>query len=308
MLSAILLPHLKRNFQLGQFYRCLNYDWDSSRNQVIPSSRISQGCARVYLLASIFYVIVKFIGILSSSVPLSDKIFHVALGWIYAASTVVGTELIANPAIVQLMNLIYQPQEHGGTTSPSGIWNGKKFLKLIDLTYSLLYFTCDIIFPPIMALLLIFLPCQAPLLGSLILPKNESGILFLWEESSKILSYPKFSLGYRKLQVMESVLNGAIRSKLFPILLIISPCMQIIATFAVIKFQHVMPAAGATYRTSCYYLKSLKGMVNNSLETKLLKSYTPLKIRFGSNFMDELTPLIIQQFCTMQTINLLLLL
>lgn len=116
MLSAILLPHLKRNFQLGQFYRCLNYDWDSSRNQVIPSSRISQGCARVYLLASIFYVIVKFIGILSSSVPLSDKIFHVALGWIYAASTVVGTELIANPAIVQLMNLIYQPQEHGGTS------------------------------------------------------------------------------------------------------------------------------------------------------------------------------------------------
>lgn len=61
------------------------------------------------------------------------------------------------------------------------------------------------------------------------------------------------------------------------------------------------------YGKSCKYLMGMKGKVKGKAEMKLLKSYAPLKVRFGGNFMDQLTPLVIQEFCSVQTANLLLL-
>lgn len=39
----------------------------------------------------------------------------------------------------------------------------------------------------------------------------------------------------------------------------------------------------------------------------MLKSLGPLKIQFGNNFVEALTPLVVQEFCVQQTISLLLL-
>lgn len=158
-----------------------------------------------------------------------------------------------------------------------------------------------------------------------------SGILHLWEESSKILSSPTFSKKYRNLQILEGVLNRAVRGKILPLVLVACPGIQILSAVAFIKFQHVMPgthlvflglaaidglimnilfctAAGVIFRTSGAYLRDMKGVVKDKVGMRLLKSFAPLKVRFGSNFMDELTPLVIQQFCSIQTMNMLLLL
>lgn len=157
-----------------------------------------------------------------------------------------------------------------------------------------------------------------------------AGILHLWEASSKIVGSPGFSKNYRQLQVLEAVVNGALRDKLFPSFLVLCPFMQIMATYASVKFHDGMPAtylifvvllsvegvilnglystaAAVIYRKSDAYLKAAKGVVLIKLDKKVLKSYTPLRVRFGSNFMDRLTPLVLQEFIAMQTINLLLL-
>ncbi|OXA44229.1 hypothetical protein Fcan01_20874 [Folsomia candida] len=159
-----------------------------------------------------------------------------------------------------------------------------------------------------------------------------SGILYFWEETTKILRFPYSTEGYRDLQVLESVLNASIRFRIFPTVLFLAPTMEILATFACIKYHDAMggmqiqlllivllalnatvlnvlycTGAGIVCRKSGEYLRDMKGRVKRKVEKKLLKSYAPLKVRFGSNFMDELTPLVIQQFCSAQTANLLLL-
>ena len=42
------------------------------------------------------------------------------------------------------------------------------------------------------------------------------------------------------------------------------------------------------------------------LHLKQLRAYRPLRVQFGSNFVDEGTPLVVQNFILVQTVNLLL--
>lgn len=138
------------------------------------------------------------------------------------------------------------------------------------------------------------------------------------EESAKIMGFPRFTRGYRKLQILEGVLNAACREKILPPFLVSFPLMQILATFVCIKFHDVMggthfiflvllsleaeilgliycTAEGVIYDKSETYLKGMKGVVRSKEERKMLKSYTPLRVRFGSNFLDRFTPLVFQK-------------
>lgn len=156
-----------------------------------------------------------------------------------------------------------------------------------------------------------------------------AGVLHFWQATSKFLYYSVLE-GYRKLQVLETILNASVRRRIFPAVLVLGPGMQIVSMFAYIKYHDVMKGsqlvfflllaldptilnvmyctgAGMVYGKSCKYLMGMKGKVKGKAEMKLLKSYAPLKVRFGGNFMDQLTPLVIQEFCSVQTANLLLL-
>lgn len=248
-------------------------------------------------------------------------------------------------------------------------------MRLIDIAFSLVYLTAYIIFPFAMIILLIWRPCQMPLLGSLILPWNEcskpmlqsdpsflvirvliliweailayhhylnaghhavhvliAGILYLWEKSSSVFACPDTikNNGFRKLQVLESILNSCIRRTLLPTVLIVCPSMQILTTFVFIKYNDTMSSsqmifvslfavdtfvlnvlystgAGVIYRKSKVYLEGLRDQVKAKFEKRLLKSYVSLKVKFGTNFIDESTTLVIQHFCSTETANLLLL-
>lgn len=158
-----------------------------------------------------------------------------------------------------------------------------------------------------------------------------AGILNLWEESTQILSSTNFDHNFRQLQVREAILNFCVRSKLFPSLLVVAPLIQILMTFACLKYHDAMSVsqlmflaagaadtflvnviyctgAGIVHMKSSAYLERMRGVVKGKLGRRLLKSYLTLKVRFGSNFMDERTPLVLQHFCSIQIANLLLLL
>lgn len=159
-----------------------------------------------------------------------------------------------------------------------------------------------------------------------------TGLLFLWEASRRVLLTRKFSTEYRMLQVFESLLNSTVRYRVWPALTAYLPALHVLGAVACIKFhKHLaLPnfvfvisvsiivavtelifytGCSKIYGNSLSWLSCVKsgGMKMNKVERKMVRSMQPLRIWFGSNFVDELTPLVIQNFCTDQTVSVLLL-
>lgn len=161
------------------------------------------------------------------------------------------------------------------------------------------------------------------------------GITFLWDETEAAVGQSKgFKFKkYRNLQVLEKLINAGVRFRIFPATGITCPWVQIVGGFAVVKLHsslefsyfvlflqyfsicvfnniHSFGGAGAIYSKSQGSLIAAKREVLKKKVPKIarreIKSLTPLRIWFGSNFADELTCLVIQDFCINQTISLLL--
>lgn len=226
-----------------------------------------------------------------------------------------------------------------------------------------------LIFPSAIAGLLFLSPCQPPFIGSHLFPKCLcptilarisaaifeltavsymavigstyvehvlfTGIVHLWTRSKSDAVFNRNSISnYRELQIFEKLLNSCVLSRIFPSMAWLGPIVQIMGTFALIKFHggmnpfHVafvvtetvimagcnlilFSGAGRIYGKSCEWLVLVKngkiGDIQNNVGRKVLKSMPPLRVWFSGNFVDRLTPLVIQQFCMLQTMNLLLL-
>jgi hypothetical protein len=156
-----------------------------------------------------------------------------------------------------------------------------------------------------------------------------AGILSLWQESSNldVTDVNEF----RKAQLFERLLNSCVRSNLFPIAAVVSPTVQILCAFALIHshyllgisellffgiffFDSVMinvlffTGAKQVFSNSGEWLdKMQRKHGKNKVQRRVLKSMLPLRVWFGSNWVDRMTPLVIQDFCSIQTVNLLLL-
>ncbi|OXA48557.1 hypothetical protein Fcan01_16209 [Folsomia candida] len=205
-------------------------------------------------------------------------------------------------------------------TSRSG--THPKFYNIIDIVYTITDGVC-IILPSAIGILMLLSPCQSPFLGSLIVPEN------ICHEIEK----------YRKLQVTQAYVNLCVRNRIFPSGAYVGPLIQIMASLIFLKYHDTVNltylafvsaifadafvlnlvwfgGAGLVYSKSKAWLRKMRMQVGNvnidmdgiMVTRKLLKSMCPIKVWFGTNFVDELTPLIIQQFCTLQTIDFLLLL
>lgn len=223
-------------------------------------------------------------------------------------------------------------------------------------------------FSATIALLVFFVPCQQPFLGSILLPQTScqtetvpilarlslamfefaalhyliittgvfiacllfGGMIHLWLESSQLFCNAKFTLKYRELQTFEKLFNACVQGRILPVIVSFSPVLEILGGFACIRLRQGMNSlifafivmetlmvmtfnlvfysgAGKIYTGSVKWLRNCKMGENRRLNRKMLASFTQLKVRFGQNFVDGLTPLIFQQFCTMQMVNLLLL-
>lgn len=165
-----------------------------------------------------------------------------------------------------------------------------------------------------------------------------SGIIVLYEQLIIIFNEKEIEK-YRKLQVTQAYVNLCVRNRIFPSGAYVGPLIQIMASLIFLKYHDTVNltylafvsaifadafvlnlvwfgGAGLVYSKSKAWLRKMRMQVGNvnidmdgiMVTRKLLKSMCPIKVWFGTNFVDELTPLIIQQFCTLQTIDFLLLL
>ncbi|XP_035715517.1 uncharacterized protein LOC118438840 [Folsomia candida] len=141
---------------------------------------------------------------------------------------------------------------------------------------------------------------------------------------------------YRRIHILEKMFNSYIGNTCIPYMMGILPAIQIFAVYGCIQFYPVveMPqylifplmavdaflcnATSATlssfinmesehFLTKCKNLNSRKLVgTKTGMISREVKACSALKIRFGSNYIDSGTPLMIQHFCWVQTLQMLM--
>jgi hypothetical protein len=138
---------------------------------------------------------------------------------------------------------------------------------------------------------------------------------------------------YRQIQVLEIIFNNYLKNRITPLVLTFVPLLQMFSQYLWIKYHDNFPPPVLllfiivsidslvanvfistlaswvlTNSESVVNLLRMKavGLVRKSLLRKQIKSYPLLKIKFGSNFVDRLTPFVIQSTILSQTASLLL--
>ncbi|OXA62575.1 hypothetical protein Fcan01_01536 [Folsomia candida] len=138
---------------------------------------------------------------------------------------------------------------------------------------------------------------------------------------------------YKALQVLEKSFNAFIMNRVLPTAITLVPGLQIVAQYVCIRLNTEIPMPGFlvfpligvnaiiydilifTVASSVHNLsqdilqsfcRKISGISMDPVERRRTKCCSVLKIKFGSNFIDRGTPLVIQDFCMNQTVNLVL--
>lgn len=171
------------------------------------------------------------------------------------------------------------------------------------------------------------------------------GLAILWGRCQEFMNSKGGNLdflvkGYRQLQVQEKIHNSSYRSRILPIVLLTCPVIQILSGFALIALFHqanlfqlsifltmfldaavcgiiVVTFASSVYIKAEVWINNVKYVKRRNVKSRrgkearysqrVLKSFRPLRLEFGNNFVGRLTPLVMQEFCISQTASLLLL-
>lgn len=138
---------------------------------------------------------------------------------------------------------------------------------------------------------------------------------------------------YKCIQVLEKSFNDFLMIRIVPALLIFSPGLQLIVQYVCINHHRDIPMPGflvfpliggdaginnilvftlasginiASERAIQGMRNKVIGLEQGKLLRRRLRGCSVLKVKFGSNFIDRGTPLVIQNFCINQTVALTL--
>ncbi|XP_035700938.1 uncharacterized protein LOC118433405 [Folsomia candida] len=161
-----------------------------------------------------------------------------------------------------------------------------------------------------------------------------TGVTFLWIECVTFIRKWEQGLAtlieYRKVQMFEKVLNACTRNRIFLKTALLTPSLQIFLSFAVITMYRsnqvdspimamfllvyllnlaftlqTFSSAAKVNMASQKWVDSCKGRTTSKFERKMHKSLAPLRLMFGNNFVEVLTPLVVQEFCVRQMMSFL---
>ncbi|OXA37329.1 hypothetical protein Fcan01_27924 [Folsomia candida] len=163
------------------------------------------------------------------------------------------------------------------------------------------------------------------------------GISFLWMSCTTFVhGYTPagniaWLLAYKELKVYEKLLNYCTKSRIFLITALLVPGLQILLCYTSLKLFHsehisnfeaslflwayflvlvftmlLFSAAAQINSLSVNWIAKFKGSGDKKLERRMHKSLMSLRLEFGNNFVETLTPLVVQEFCVRQTVSCLL--
>ncbi|OXA53838.1 hypothetical protein Fcan01_10304 [Folsomia candida] len=136
---------------------------------------------------------------------------------------------------------------------------------------------------------------------------------------------------YRELKVYEKLLNSCTKSRILLTVALLAPAIQILLSCVSIKlFQSentrkieaflfiwvyilalvftifLFSAAAQINNLSMNWISLFKRKCRNRVERRMHKSLMSLRLEFGNNFVEALTPIVVQEFCVRQTVTSLL--
>lgn len=160
-------------------------------------------------------------------------------------------------------------------------------------------------------------------------------VIYLWTELAKIsdvlANFDVFKTTYEKLRVFETALNSATAGRIFKTIALVFPFNQIEISFTCIKLHQsgdvnlgklafflltyldflafcllVFTATAKINTLSKKRISQFGRKIKSKVDKKVMRGMSPLRIKFGDNFVEAITPLIIQEFCIRQLISLLI--
>lgn len=133
---------------------------------------------------------------------------------------------------------------------------------------------------------------------------------------------------YRQLQIWEKALSNTLKGRLFGIAMFVVPIIQVFAFTVLITFgsnllwyevgfvgsiaiDAVVCSFSLVSYASLLLICSSKWLIGyrdrsvcNKYERRVAKSFRPLRVEFGSNYVDRMTALILQDNCWRQIISI----
>lgn len=164
-----------------------------------------------------------------------------------------------------------------------------------------------------------------------------SGLVLFWGRCQQFMKSKNSKVdflvkGYRQLQIQERLHNLSYKGRILPVSILAIPSIQIMTGFTLITLLHKVNILQTSIFlvmyldvflfgmivltfTSSIYVKTeswiskvkYRGGKDSRYFLKAHKSFRPLRLEFGNNFVDRITPLVVQEFCIRQTTSLLLL-
>ncbi|OXA42129.1 hypothetical protein Fcan01_23152 [Folsomia candida] len=336
MFNSDLLPMMKNHLTICQILKAVPYEFDPKTGRLQKLKNVRHLCIfRIQCVLSVLYLTTLFLNICFEPLSLNGKFQGVTFCMLYFVAS--DSAKLARSLGENLMKLLIRIAETSAVVVP--------FLQLILLQFApctppFIFSTipnCSVtvskinwivrlavhIFETWMSLQMVF-GCTVNIFYVLF-----SGVIC-------ILFY--FRIIEKSLQILEKSFNGYPMNRVVPVMVFGIPSIEIITLFVVINFYQdialpgflVFPllwmnttlcnivaftSASLVHTVSEKTLIALKNRMvtinlsrgrKGSIINRELKACSVLKVKFGSNYIDRGTPLVIQNFCINQTMSLTL--
>ncbi|OXA44827.1 hypothetical protein Fcan01_20722 [Folsomia candida] len=348
---------------VGNKFQCLFVKLDKTSDKITIISKRKERIVVAFTVLQFLVILAKIWSINARVTSLTENFLGIGILAISIAPFLLRCHTSADHVQLQFLNYLLLPK--GDATTKN---NGKPlplltylilFIDMVEFSYYTV--------PTLHGLLVMLLPCQPGLISSIswnnglqnlgtvklfwaaleflislqcsiggayyLITVLLTGVTFLLIECGNFVKLHKLGIAnqieYRKVQVLEKLLNACTHKQIFLTAALIMPATQIIISFVAIKVLHLghnwlavalmwvyvmalgftllaFSAAAKLYGVSQKWITDCKGTEKNKCSRKFHRSLRPLRLEFGNNFVEVLTPLVVQEFCLNQTVSFLL--
>ncbi|OXA44439.1 hypothetical protein Fcan01_20765 [Folsomia candida] len=361
MTKDLILQQVRRHLKLGNQLRSIFVKWDKHSNQITLVPKKKEKIIVTLSILQFLVIIAKIWTITSITVNLIESFLGIAILAVSITTFLLRCHISSDYVQAQFLNCIL--------LSKDGRNHGKQshFLNYLVLFFDATELSYYII-SSVHWLLVMFLPCQPGLISATLCSSNGlinantikllfaameflvfmqsglgaayyiitlllTGVTFVLIECGTFVKLHKMGVAdqieYRRVQILEKLLNACTRKQIFLTTALIAPACQMTLSFVAVKLLHsghglmavafmwmylvvwsftviTFSAAAKLYGVSQKWITECKRTDRKKCARKFQISLKPLRLEFGNNFVEVLTPLVVQEFCLSKTVSFLL--
>ncbi|OXA62681.1 hypothetical protein Fcan01_00294 [Folsomia candida] len=177
--SKAILPHLKNHFKVQKLFHSLYYTWDDRNQAVVASRYLDRTLHRFHITLSWIYLLLQCLKVFNSSTNVTGNVIPAIIIGLYFTGVVLGTKFGTDRADLQLFHVMFSSTSKEKCEGELINKEDELRSKIINVMFIIFQKSSYTFFPLGVFVLVIFRPCQVPLLGSLLIPEQECSTSFL---------------------------------------------------------------------------------------------------------------------------------